>query len=878
MSDSESGRTWYRQDAGAILRALGTSAESGLSASDAALKLEAVGPNEIQGDQPPTLLRLLAHQFADFMIALLVVAAVISGVVGDIIDTVAIIVIVVVNAAVGVSQEYRAQRAVAALRRISAPLARVVRDGSVLQVPARDVVPGDVVLLEVGDVVPADLRLIDVRDLGVDESALTGESVPVAKHHHPLDAEAEHLSEYENMAFKSTLVTRGKGTGVVVATGRATEIGRVADLLRGDHAVRTPLQVRLAVFSRRIALAVIAICAIVFVTGLLRDEPLLLMFLTALSLAVAAVPEALPAVITIALGLGARRLSQLNALVRRLPAVESLGSVTYICADKTGTLTENRMRVGIIVAGGRRYPNLAAVETAIATPVGQVLALCNDVVTTGAALKGEPTELALLEGARAAGFDKAELEREMPRIAEVPFESGRRCMVTLHRTPHGRVALIKGAPERIIPACVDQRSAAGSEPVAATWMSTAEALAGEGYRVLAVAIRENVGASATDLHSGWSLLALVGLIDPPRADVGEAIHKCVSAGIVPVMITGDHPATAHAIAARTGIISNASAEMTGTELNDLTDAEFDARVEATRVYARVDPEQKIRIVQALQRKGHFVAMTGDGVNDAPALKYATIGIAMGQRGTEVAREAAEIVLLDDSFSTIVAAVQEGRRIFDDIRKFIRYALTGNSGEIFVLLLAPFLGLPLPLLPLHILWVNLVTDGFPGLALSAEPAERDVMRRKPRPPGEGIFTIDMVLHIFWVGLAIGAITLGTQAWAIRAGIEHWQTLVFTVLVFTQLVHSIAIRSERDSLFKIGLFGNPALLIAVIGTVAAQLLIIYVPAFNVVFHTAPLSAAEIGLCFAVSSVVLLIVELEKLVRRHSNGTVTGGTRST
>ena len=866
MIDSVRRSAWYRQDAGAILRALGTTVESGLTSADAAEKLQAVGPNEILGERPPTILRLLVHQFADFMIGLLVVAALLSGLLGDVIDTVAIIVIVIVNAAVGVSQEYRAQHAIAALRRMSAPAARVVRNASLTRIAARDLVPGDVVLLEAGDVVPADLRLVDVTDIGIDESALTGESVPVTKHRHVVDADVQHLSQYENMAFKSTLVTRGRATGVVVATGRATEIGRVADLLRGETVLRTPLQARLAVFSRRIALAVIAICAIVFATGLLRDEPVLLMFLTALSLAVAAVPEALPAVITVALGLGARRLSTLNALVRRLPAVESLGSVTYICADKTGTLTENHMSLGVIVVDGQRHTALSTVAPHLAERIGQVMALCNDVVSTPRKTSGEPTELALFEGARAAGFDKAELERSMPRVAELPFEAGRRCMVTLHQACAGRVALIKGAPERIIPDCVDQIAVSGREPVSAEWLPMADALAAEGYRVLALAIREQIEAGDAELRSGWSLLGLVGLIDPPRADVRKAIDKCRTAGIVTVMITGDHPATARAIAVQLGIDSAGSAAMTGSELYGIGDQELAERVEKIRVYSRVDPEQKIRIVRALQDKGHLVAMTGDGVNDAPALKYATIGVAMGERGTEVAREAAEIVLLDDSFSTIVAAIQEGRRIFDDIRKFIRYAMTGNCGEICVLMLAPFLGLPLPLLPLHILWVNLVTDGFPGLALSAEPAERDVMERKPRPPGEGIFTGDIVAHIFWVGLTIGALSLGTQAWALHAGIAHWQTLVFTVLVLSQLVHSMAIRSEHDSLFTISLFGNPALLLAVVGTCAAQLAVIYVPALNRIFHTAPLSPAEIGICFALSAVVLLVVEMEKLLRRQ------------
>jgi len=857
---------WHRHEAGDILRALGTSIETGLPASEAAAKLDAIGPNEIEGDQPPTFFRLVLHQLTDLMIGLLIVAAIISGLLGDIIDTIAIVVIVVLNAAVGVFQEYRAQRAVTALREMSAPVARVIRGGLTKEIDARDVVPGDVILLEAGDVVPADVRLVEAVDLATDESALTGESVPVAKHDRVLEHDTHHLSDLDNMAFKSTLVTRGRGVGVTIATGRATEIGRVADLLRGRKVARTPLQTRLTRFTRWIAIAVLAICALVFVTGLMQGQPVLLMFMTALSLAVAAVPEALPAVITVALGLGARRLSELNALVRRLPAVESLGSVTYICADKTGTLTRNRMQLGVIVTPDGRFERLADIGASdVARRIGQVMALSNDVQLNADGVKGEPTEIALLEAALDAGFDKATLEAQLPRVGELPFDASRRCMATRHRLDNGSIVLVKGAPERVIESCASELVAEGRRPIADGHMAAANDLAAEGYRVLALAVREDGSEAIDDLESDWVFLGLVGLIDPPREGVKEAIADCRSAGIVAVMITGDHPYTAQAIAREIGIDCDEQSMIVGDALAGMADDAFAKRVEEIRVYARVNPEQKIRIVRALQDLGHFVAMTGDGVNDAPALKHATIGVAMGERGTEVAREAAEIVLLDDSFATIVNAVHEGRRVFDDIRKFVRYAMTGNSGEIWVLVLAPFLGLPLPLTPLQILWVNLVTDGFPGLALSAEPAERDVMQRPPRPVTEGIFTAGMVTHIFWVGLAIGALTLGTQAWAIGNGIAHWQTMVFTVLVFAQLFNSLAIRSERHSLISIGLFSNPALIVAVIGTMAAQLVVIYTPALNDIFQTAPLTAIELGICFGAGAAVFVLIELEKLIRR-------------
>jgi len=872
MNSPQPVEPWHRKDATAILRALGTSPESGLGSRDARVKLEEIGANEIERQRGHGLLRLFAHQFRDVMIALLIAAAIISGWLGDVIDTVAILVIVVLNATVGVVQEYRAQQAIAALRRMSAPMARVLRDGAISEIPAREVVPGDIVQIEAGDVVPADMRLINAVDLGVDESALTGESVPVSKTDEVVDAREPALGERLNMAYKSTLVTRGRATGVVIATGRATEIGRIADLLRKAREARTPLQQRLARFSRRIALVVLAICAIVFATGLMQGQPALLMFMTALSLAVAAVPEALPAVITLALGLGARRLGEQNALVRRLPAVESLGSVTYICADKTGTLTENRMALAVVYAAGREYREPAEpLPGPAGQRIGEVLALCNDVDTDS--MRGEPTELALVEGAQAMGFDKRALSEALPRIGELPFEAERRCMVTLQDGPDGALALVKGAPERVIEGCRYQLSAEGRVAVTDSLMQAAEDLAARGYRVLALAFRDDFEhkdeISDAELGKDWTFAGLAGLIDPPRQGALDAIRECRSAGIVPVMITGDHPATADAIARELSIADESSESMTGSELAAMSDDDFEQHVERIRVYARVDPEQKIRIVQALQDKGHFVAMTGDGVNDAPALRAATIGVAMGQRGTDVAREAAELVLLDDSFATIVTAVHEGRRIFDDIRKFIRYTMTSNSGEIWVLVLAPLLGLPLPLLPLHILWINLVTDGLPGLALSAEPAEHDVMERKPRPPEESIFAHGMAGHILWVGLLIGGLTLATQAWTWTRGQAEWQTMVFTVLVVAQLFHCLAIRSERFSLWNIGLFSNPALVAAILVTVLAQLAVIYLPPLNDVFRTVPLSGMQLAACFATGSIVLVAVELEKFVRRRTVG---------
>jgi Ca2+-transporting ATPase len=615
---------------------------------------------------------------------------------------------------------------------------------------------------------------------------------------------------------------------------------------------------------------VLAICALIFGLGVWRGEPVLLMALTAISLAVAAIPEALPVVVTVLLALGARRLVQANALVRRLAAVETLGSVTVICSDKTGTLTQNRMRVVRHAAEGGD-------ESALWT----ALVLCNDAVPARADAPdgwiGDPTETALLDAAADAGADLAALKAASPRRHEWPFDAERKRMTTLHaRAGGGWRAYVKGAPESVLPRCTAVGSAdgaagaAGADAAVDAALRRAQDWAAQGLRVLAVAQRdghENVVALDADaFEQGFALLGLVALIDPPRPEAPVAVAECRSAGIRPVMITGDHPATARAIARELRIVDRDDASvLTGADLAALDDVQLDARVGDVQVFARTDPAQKIRIVRALQSRGEFVAMTGDGVNDAPALKAADIGVAMGKGGTDVAREAASLVLLDDHFATIVGAVREGRRIFDNIRKFVRYTMTSNSGEIWVLFAAPFFGLPIPLLPIHILWVNLVTDGLPGLALAAEPAESRVMRRPPRPPGESVFAHGLWQHALFVGLLMGALCLGVQAWAVHGGNAHWQTMVFTVLTFAQMAHVLAIRSERESLFTQGLSSNWPLLGAVALTLALQLAVIYVPWLQPVFRTAPLTAAELAICVALAAVLFGAVEAEKAWRR-------------
>jgi len=865
---------WHSLDGEATAAHLESDLGAGLSADAAASRLAQLGPNALLQTGRRHPLMMLVSQFTDFMIVVLIAAAVIAGVVGEPQDAVAIVVIVFLNGIIGFVQEYRADRAMAALKKMASPQARVIRGGRSDTIDATHLVPGDLVELEAGNILPADLRLTELSALKVDESALTGESQPVDKQLAALPGADLPLGDRLNLAFKGTVVTYGRARGLVVATGMKTELGRIATLLSGESG-KTPLQKRLARFGRHLAIAVLAICAIIFVVGWLRGEPPLVMLLTAVSLAVAAIPEALPAVVTISLALGAARLVRQNALIRRLPAVETLGSVTYICSDKTGTLTLNRMHVDCVLAAGETRPGLPDKPESPWRELGLAMALCNDAVAgQDGELTGDPTETALLAAAQAAGCDKDELQQTLPRVAEIPFDAERARMSTLHGDGDGDGVLmfVKGAPESVLARCTDQLGAVGAAPAfdAAALQDAAETLAAQGLRVLAFALKRLPRLpevlDANSLESGLSFIGLAGMIDPPRPEAGAAVAACQSAGIIAVMITGDHPATARAIAQRLGLIEEGAKVLSGSELAQMSQADFEREVETVRVYARINPEQKIEIVRALQEKGEFVAMTGDGVNDAPALKRADIGIAMGKGGTDVAREAAHMTLLDDNFATIVTAVREGRRIFDNIRKFVKYTMTSNSGEIWTIFLAPFLGLPIPLLPIHILWINLVTDGLPGLALAGEGAERNVMQRPPRPPKESIFAHGMWQHVLWVGLLMGAVTLLTQAWALHSGSAHWQSMVFTVLTLSQLGHVLAIRSERESLFAQGVFSNRMLIAALALTFALQMAVLYVPWLNPIFKTAPLSLGELAACLALSSVVFLGVELEKaLVRR-------------
>jgi len=867
---------YHQQKPEDVLAILNTTA-NGLSNNEAQKRLLEYGLNEIKETAKRTPLGMFADQFKDFMIIILIVAAVISGLLGEVADTIAIVVIVILNAIMGFVQEYRAEKAIEALKLMATPASTVLRDGAPNSIPTPELVPGDIILLDAGKVVPADLRLIESFQLKIEEAALTGESVPVEKIIAHLHEEMIPLGDRRNMAYKGTVVSYGRGRGIVVGTGMQTELGRIAAMLQEEEEVKTPLQKRLSSFGQRLAIAVMAICAIVFVVGILRGEPPVLMFLTAVSLAVAAIPEALPAVVTISLAIGAKKLVIQNALIRKLPAVETLGSVTYICSDKTGTLTLNKMTVEEIYVDGKL---LKSAELPGAVPTGSsaaylmtALALNNDThLDAKGAVVGDPTEIALYNIAKDKGFDKHDIGEKFKRIEEIPFDSDRKCMTTFHVIPGGGfVSFTKGAVDVLIEKSENILTADGLKPIdSETIHRINDRMAADGLRVLGVAMRlwDTMPASVTpyDVENKLTLLGFVGMMDPPREEAKEAVSVCKAAGIRPVMITGDHPLTAMTIARRIGIIDHDGDVMTGTRLERLPMQDFEDKVEHISVYARVAPEQKLKIVKALQDKGQYVAMTGDGVNDAPALKRADIGIAMGITGTDVSKESAHMILLDDNFATIVKAIKEGREIFDNIRKFIKYVLTSNVGEVWTLFLAPFLGLPIPLLPIHLLWINLVTDGLPGLALTAEPAEKDVMKRHPRHPQESIFAHGLGIHIIWVGLLLGGVTIFTQAWSIHTGHSHWQTMVFTVLCLSQMGHVLAIRSEKESLFSQGILSNKPLFGAVLLTFILQLATIYIPFLNPVFNTEPLSLGELLFALAMSSVLFFAVEIEKWFKRR------------
>jgi Ca2+-transporting ATPase len=836
-----------------------STSQEGLSHTTAEELLLEYGKNELVEKKKKSALLIFFNQFKEIMILILLVAAVISTFIGDAKDAIVILIIVLLNAIIGFLQQYRAEKAMAALKKMSALKSMVRRNGVVEEINASNLVVGDVVILEAGNIVPADIRITVSNALKIEESSLTGESYAVDKQIEALHKEDLPLGDRNNMAFKSTLVAYGRGEGIVVATGMNAEIGRIAQLLQEEESV-TPLQKRLADFSKKLSVIVLGVCVVLYLVGLLRGEDPLSMLLTVISVAVAAIPEALPAIITIALAVGAKRLVRKNALIRKLPSVETLGSITYICSDKTGTITQNKMTVTDtwLSKNSINKTSLEATELLLLA-----IELNHDVSVSDAnEFKGDSTEIALVQFARKDNkFNEA--WKKCKRLKELPFDAERKRMTTFYAFENKFISITKGATESVLSCCVNENEDEILEAV--------EEFAQQGKRILGFAYSIHntlpeiftIEAVEKNLH----FIGFVTMIDPPREEAKQAILNCHTAGITPVMITGDHPITAQAIALETGIINKKTDRViTGIELEKLSEEAFENEVENIKVYARVSPEQKLQIVKTLQNKNHYVGMTGDGVNDAPALRKANIGIAMGITGSDVSKEAAHLVLLDDNFATIIGAVREGRRIYDNILKFIKYSITGNCGKIWTIFLAPLIGLPLPLLPIQILWLNLVTDGLPGLAFASEPAEDEILKKSPRKPKDNIFSVAIAIHILWVGLLMSAVSIGTQAWAVHIGNYKWMTMVFTVLSISQMGQAMAVRSERKSLFKQGVFSNKYLVGAVLLTLLLQLAVIYVPFLQDIFKTHALSLSELVLCVGLSSIIFWAIELEKWFKRR------------
>jgi len=868
---------FFDQSAPAVLRELKTSPERGLSSEDAKQRLAQHGPNAIEEAHHVSLFRIFLEQFASPIVWILLVALGISAFVKEWADAAVIGAIVVLNAILGTVQEYRAEEAIEALRKMTSLKARVLRDGKVQEIAAAELVPGDIVLLETGDKVPADARIVEIMNLATQEAALTGESTPV---HKTADVLHDHaaIADQHNMAFSGTIVTNGHARAVVVGTGMSTEMGKIARLIKETEHEPTPLQKKLSSLSKLLGIIVVLIAIVIFTAGVVYGLPAFEMFLAAVALAVAAIPEGLPAVVTVALAVGVQRMAKRNALVRKLPSVETLGACTVICSDKTGTLTHNQMTVKHVYANQQSI----AVSGAGYAPEGKFMkdpkdfdmllkigALNNNaqLAQEGKDWKviGDPTEGALLVSARKAGIDTGELNKKAPRIKEIEFTSERKLMTTVHKFGGKLLVCTKGAPEVLVKLCTKQlvhgKLARFSHADANNVLAMGEAYACKALRVLAFAYKEIAPGGKGKLEDDLVFAGLQAMIDPPRHEVKEAIQKCRTAGIKVVMITGDHLSTAKAIAKELGIEGKA---ITGVELDHLTD--LDAQVENIGVYARVNPAHKIHIVEAFQKRKHVVAMTGDGVNDAPALKKADLGIAMGIAGTDVAKEASAMVLADDNFASIVKAVEEGRVIFDNIKKFVNYLLSGNTGEVLTLFVSIILGIPLPLTALMILWVNLVTDGTPALALGVDPPDPDIMKRPPRKMEENIVNRQRGTLIGIVGILVMLNTLFVfDYFDPDTQLAKAQTAAFTALVLSQLFNAFNQRSESRSLFAVGPFRNKWLLLAVGLSVALQAAVMYVPFLRELFGTVALSFKDWLVVAAVSASVIVFGEIVKLFRR-------------
>ncbi|GAB2702371.1 calcium-translocating P-type ATPase, SERCA-type [Paenibacillus thermoaerophilus] len=907
-------------------------AAAGLGEEEANRRLTEAGSNELAEKAAISPLALFLNQFKDFMVLVLMAATLISGLLGEYLDAITIVAIIVLNGVMGFVQEFRAERSLRALKELSAPNARVLRGGVVKTIPANRLVPGDIVLVESGDRVPADLRWLSCSSLYVEESALTGESMPVEKRSEAIAADELPLGDQRNLGFMGTMVTRGTGRGIVVRTGMATEMGKIADLIQSAEEQQTPLQHRLEQLGKYLIYIALALTVVVVLAGIWHGQQPYMMFLAGVSLAVAAIPEGLPAIVTIALAIGVQRMIKRRAIVRKLPSVETLGCASVICSDKTGTLTQNKMTVTHLWTGGRLFevtgegyaPEGDILENG--RPVDpkrdgalkrmlQIAALCNNAslrIDEGEARKpgkkgkgaaedygprwvldGDPTEGALLALAAKGGLDKSSLEAAYKRAGEIPFESDRKRMTVVVRHQGGRQAMTKGAPDVLLDLCSYILWEGQVIPLTATLkakvLAANEGMARGALRVIGMAYRDlkpaGQGEDVTaDAEQSLVFAGLAGMIDPPRREVREAIQKCRQASIRTVMITGDHQTTAEAIARQLGMLPAGALVLSGRELDALSEDELDGKIERVAVFARVSPEHKLRIVKALQRRGHIVAMTGDGVNDAPAIKAADIGIAMGQSGTDVSREASSLVLSDDNFATIVFAVEEGRGIYENIRKFIRYLLASNVGEIMTMFLAMMVGLPMPLVPIQILWVNLVTDGLPAMALGVDQAEKDLMQQKPRPAKENIFARRLGWKIISRGLLIGLCTLGAF-WIVLAQnpddagqLVRAQTVAFATLVMAQLIHVFDCRSSR-SVFHRNPLQNKLLVFAVLSSLALMLAVLYWDPLQPVFKTVDLGAADWVLVLTAAGIPTFLMGIGSVLspkkpKRKSSSPIGGG----
>ena len=868
---------WWQMETKEAARRLETDEKQGLTSQMAAERLAQKGRNELaETDGKKSLFWRFLAQFDDFMILLLLGAAVVSVVISrlsgenDVLDAVMILGIVVLNAALGLFQESKAEKALEALKKMAAPHARVVRDGIVREIPAAEVVPGDLLLLETGDAVCADGRVVESRSLKTEESALTGEALPVEKTSVGGLPEETATGDRKNMVLAGGYVVYGKGKVLVTATGMDTEMGRIAAMLSHTSDSMTPLQKKLEQTGKQLGIGALAICALIFCMGILQEKPPFSMFMTAVSLAVAAIPEGLPAIVTIVLAMGTSRMSEKHTIVRRLSAVETLGGAQVICSDKTGTLTQNRMQVTTWTDYSHREPKNEDLRETVAN----LFALCNDCNVSDGNLQGEPTEKALGEYAQSMGIDFAALRRDMPRVGEIPFSSARKRMTTLHKTEDGWISVIKGAPDILLEKCAFCMEGSGQVPFDSRRKSMARMVNGEmaaqALRVVAVAFRqwsEKPPLTEEALERNLVFAGMVGMVDPPRPEVKEAVHLCRQAGIRPVMITGDHVLTAEAIGRELGIYQKGDCAVTGAELDKMSDKELETAAETCTVFARVAPEHKVRIVQAFQKRGNVVAMTGDGVNDAPALKTADIGCAMGKSGTEVAKGASDLILTDDNFATIVEAVREGRGIYDNIRKAVHFLLSSNIGEILTIFVAMLLGWAAPLLPIQLLWVNLVTDSLPAIALGMEPAEENIMERPPRKNTGSLFGDGLGGRILLEGVMIGVLALlafgiGHVYFDQEDGYAVGRTMAFAVLSLSQLVHAFNMRGE-GSLGKLPFCSNKWLLMAFVVGVALQCVVIMMPPLAGVFQVVPLNGEQWLLTAALAMAPLPLVELEKAV---------------